>query len=150
MEEQVVTFQLAGELYGVEVGRVQSIIPMQPITVVPGAPRFIEGVINLRGSVVPVIDLGARFALPMPEARQKRVIVIMELDQQQVGLIVDRVTSVMRLDASTVEPPSPLLTSVETAYLRGIARLGQQQVMILLDVDRVFSMEEQQALQQAG
>jgi purine-binding chemotaxis protein CheW len=149
MEEHLVIFRLAGESYGVDVGRVRSIIQMQHITVVPGAPGFIEGVINLRGTVVPVIDLCARFGLTGLSEGGKRVIVIVELAGQQLGMIVDRVTDVLKVNQSLIEPPSPLLTGIDTAYLRGIAKLGERMV-ILLELDRVFSLEEQQALQQAA
>src|SRR5262245_4074363 len=115
MEEQLVVFELSGEAYGVEVARVQSIIPKQPISVVPGAPAFIEGVINLRGAVVPIVDLRTRFGLPLPASDRKSVIVIVELVGLLLGLIVDKVTDVTKIDQADVEPPSPLLTSVDTA-----------------------------------
>jgi purine-binding chemotaxis protein CheW len=146
MEEQLVIFELSGEFYGVNVAQVQSIIPMQAIVVVPGAPSFVEGVINLRGAVVPVVDLRARFELPLPAKEGKAVIVIVELDNLQVGLVVDKVTEVTRIPEADIEPPSPLLTSgLDTAYLRGIGKLDER-VVILLDLERIFSLGEQEAL----
>jgi purine-binding chemotaxis protein CheW len=156
MEEQLVVFELNNEAYGVNVAYVQSIIPMQDIVTVPGAPAFIEGVVNLRGAVVPVIDLRARFGLSDAVAddaaasRRKAVIVIIEFNKLQVGLIVDKVTEVIKIPDTAVEPPSPLLASVDTAYLRGIGKLGDDRVIILLDLARVFSLEEQQALVQTA
>lgn len=149
MEEQLVVFGLSGESYGVNVAQVQSIIPMQNIITVPGAPPFVEGVVNLRGMVIPVIDLRSRFGLSLPGNGQKSVIVVTELNNLQVGLIVDKVTEVTRIPESAIEPPSPLLTSVDTAYLRGIGKVAEEQLIILLDLDRVFSMDEQQTLIQA-
>ncbi len=153
MEEQLVVLELGGEAYGVNVAYVQSIIPAQEIVTVPGAPAFIEGVINLRGAVVPVIDLRTRFGLAQPtedapEGKRKSVIVIIEFNKLQVGLIVDKVTEVTKIPESAIEPPSPLLASVDTAYLRGIGKLADERVIILLDLARVFSMDEQQALAQ--
>lgn len=153
-------------MYGVNVTQVQSIIPMQEIVTVPNAPMFIEGVVNLRGAIIPVVDLRSRFNLPQPapveaenngkKRKQKQVIVIIELDDLMVGLIVDRVTEVIRIAEEDIEPPSPLLASVDTAYLRGIGKFkkekdeGEQedesQLVILLDLNRVFSLEQQQAL----
>lgn len=149
MEEKLVVFELKGEAYGVEVTCVQSIIPMQSISVVPGAPAFIEGVINLRGAVVPIVDLRTRFGLPLPANHSKSVIVIVELIGLPLGLIVDKVTDVTKIAESAIEPPSPLLTSVDTAYLRGIGKF-RERLVILLDLNRVFSLEEQQALMVAA
>ena len=170
MKEQLVVFQLNQELYGVNVTQVQSIIPMQEIVTVPNAPLFIEGVVNLRGAIVPVVDLRSRFnlsQLAMVEAENngkkgklKQVIVIIELDDLMVGLIVDKVTEVIRIAEEDIEPPSPLLASVDTAYLRGIGKFKKEkeggasddegQLVILLDLNRVFSLDEQQALVQTA
>ncbi|HWQ15387.1 MAG TPA: chemotaxis protein CheW [Roseiflexaceae bacterium] len=148
-EAHLVIFSLAGEFYGVDIVRVQSIIPYPQITVVPGTPHFVEGIINLRGEIVPVVDMRARFELAPPEASHKRVIVIVELHGQQVGMVVDKVTEVRKIPAGQIEPPAPLLVGVDSAYLAGIARL-EDRVVILLDLDRIFSPGEQQALRQAA
>jgi purine-binding chemotaxis protein CheW len=153
VKEQLVVFELNGEAYGLNVAQGQSILPMQVIVAVPGAPSFVEGVVNLRGSVIPVVDLRRRFELSLlsnPEnggktKEQKAVIVIAELEGLQIGLIVDKVTEVIKIPEAAIEPPSPLLASVDTAYLRGIGKL-KQGLVILLDLDRVFSLDEQQAL----
>jgi purine-binding chemotaxis protein CheW len=171
MKEQLVVFELNQESYGVNVTQVQSIIPMQEIVTVPNAPMFIEGVVNLRGAIVPVIDLRTRFNLPdlAPEdtesngkhGKKKQVIVIIELDDLMVGLVVDKVTEVIRIAEEDIEPPSPLLAGVDTAYLRGIGKFKKEEkdgevesekegkLVILLDLNRVFSLDEQQALSQA-
>ena len=150
MEEQLVVFELNGTAYGVNVSQVQSIIPRQEIVTVPGAPGFVEGVVNLRGVIVPVVDLRRRFGLSAPAHAQKSVIVILELEHMQVGLIVDKVTEVTKIPDMAVEPPSPLLVSVDTAYLRGIGKVGEEKVIILLDLARIFSLDEQQELALAG
>jgi purine-binding chemotaxis protein CheW len=199
MKEKLVVFELNNEAYGVDVAQVQSIIPMQRIVSVPGTPSFIEGVVNLRGAVIPVANLRRRFNLPQPpdtdpesadgSGKRKAVIVIVELDELQVGLIVDKVTEVTTIPEAAIEPPSPLLTSVDTAYLRGIGKFKEEgektevkepeeeqakgktkskakgktktkakkkerseaeeaegRMVILLDLAKVFSLEEQQAL----
>jgi purine-binding chemotaxis protein CheW len=149
MEERLVVFELNSEAYGIDVTCVQSIIPLQPINVVPGAPAFIEGIINLRGAVVPVVDLRARFNMPLPPQNHKSVIVIVELSHLRLGLIVDKVTDVTKIAKSEIEPAPPLLTSLETAYLRGIGKV-KERLVILLDLGRVFSIEEQTGLIQTA
>jgi purine-binding chemotaxis protein CheW len=170
MKEQLVVFELNRESYGVSVAQVQSIIPMPEIVTIPNAPAFIEGVVNLRGSIVPVIDLRTRFGLSQPvtndaensgkKSKHKQVIVVIELNELLVGLIVDKVTEVIKLAEEDIEPPSPLLAGVDTAYLRGIGKFKKEkekgtaddegQLVILLDLNRVFSLEEQQSLVQAA
>lgn len=149
MEEQLVLFELSGETYGVNVAQVQSIIPKQGAIPVPGAPAFIEGVINLRGTVVPVVDLRSRFDLAPPENVHKPAIIITEVDGLQLGLVVDRVTDVAKISEETIEPPSPLLVNIDAAFLRGIGRF-KDELVILLDLSRVFSADEQQALLQTA
>ncbi len=146
MNLQLVIFELSAEVYGVDVAQVRSIIPIQEISVVPGASAFVEGVINLRGDIVPVVDLRTRFSLPLAEAGKKSVIVIVEVNDLLVGLIVDKVREVVKIPETAVEPPSPLLTNVDTAYLQGIGKLDEDQILILLDLDRIFSLDEYQAM----
>ncbi len=152
MEEQLVIFKMAGESYGVDIGRVQSITQMQEITHVPRASEHVEGVINLRGVVMPVIDLRKRFGLPALGEGEEGVIVIVELAEQQVGLVVDKVTDVERVSEELIEPPSPLVSSAETAYLRGIGRWGEdnEKLVLMLDIDSMFTLEEQEALKEAA
>lgn len=149
-EQQLVVFELASETYGTDIAYVQSIIQMQDITVVPGAPPFIEGVINLRGTVVPVVNLRTRFDLPSAENDEEEgVIVIVELDGEQIGMIVDKVTDVIEVAEEEIEPPSPLVAGIDTAYLRGIANL-EERMVILFDVERIFVGDEQQTLKQVA
>jgi len=141
-EEQVVVLELAGEAYGVEIGRVQEIIRMQPITRVPNVPAFIEGVTNLRGRVIPVLDLRRRFGLAAtPPTRQSRIVVA-ELGSHAGGLIVDGVSEVLRVPADAVEPPSALVTTAESTYLRGVAKL-EDRLVLLLDLTRILTSSEQ-------
>jgi purine-binding chemotaxis protein CheW len=164
MQEKLVVFELNSEPYGVDVTQVQSIIPMQKIVSVPGSPSFVEGVVNLRGMVIPVVDLRHRFELPQPTNGQKNksVIVIAELDDLLVGLVVDKVTEVIQIPESAIEPPSSLLTAsgIDNSYLRGIgkyngngsedAETDESKLVILLDLARVFTLDEQQALAQTA
>ncbi len=144
-ETQLVVFDLASEYYGVDIGDVREIIRMQTITRVPGAPAFVEGVINLRGKVVPVIDLRKRLNLTITEQTKDSRVVVVDIDGRDVGVIVDGVTEVLRIPLSSIEPPSTMVTNVDSDYLRGIAKL-EAKLIILLDLTKVLSIVAMQAL----
>ncbi|MBW8036716.1 MAG: chemotaxis protein CheW [Planctomycetes bacterium] len=148
-EMQLVVFDLASEYYGVDIGAVREIIRMQGITRVPGAESFVEGLINLRGRVVPVVDLRKRLNLAVGEQTKDSRIVVVDIAGQDVGVVVDGVTEVLRIPLSSIEPPSSMVTSVESDYLRGIAKL-ETKLIILLDLDKVFSAIERQAISSIG
>ena len=141
-EEQVVVLELASESYGVEIGRVQEIIRMQPITRVPNGPAFFEGVTNLRGRVIPVLDLRKRFGLETTSPTRRSRIVVAELGDYTVGLVVDGVSEVLRVPSEAVEPPSALVTTADSAYLRGVAKIDER-LVLLLELARILSQIEQ-------
>ena len=136
-EEQLVVFELGQESYGVEIGRVQEIDRMERVTAVPHAPAFVEGVINLRGRITPVVDLRARLGLPRAEPTPRTRIVVAKQGEEWVGLVVDAVSEVLRIPTDAIEPPSSMVVTSESACLRGIAKL-QDRLIILLDLDRVL------------
>ena len=138
-ESQVVLCELAGELYGVDIARVEEIIRLPEITRVPRAPHSVEGVINLRGTVIPVVDLRQVLGLPMSEPTKSSRVVVVEVSQHTIGMIVDAVTEVLRVPESAVEPPSAIVTDLDTTDLRGIAKLDGRLVM-LLDLDRALDI----------
>ncbi len=144
-DEQIVGLELAGEIYGVEIGRIQEIIRVQPITAVPNGPAFIEGLTNLRGRVIPVMDLRKRFGLAAPEANRRTRIVVAELGAHTVGLIVDGVSEVLRVKGEQIEPPSTLVTTADSTFLRGVARLDER-LILLLDPTHILSGTEQDEL----
>ena len=146
MEHQLVVFDLANEHYGVDIAAVEGIIKMQSITVVPHTPAFVEGVTNLRGEVLPVIDLRKRFGLPLDQARGKDTrIVVVEIDGKKVGMVVDAVSEVLRVSDEAIEPPSPIVTTVDSAFIRGIAKVDER-LIILVELSKVLSTEEQAGL----
>ena len=145
MEQQLVVFDLAREHYGVPIGAVQSIIKMQAITFMPQAPSFVDGITNLRGQVLPVVDPRKRFGLPTAPATAESRMVVVEIGQAAVALIVDRVSEVLRVDEAVIEPPSPIVVPSSAAYIQGIVKLAGREV-ILLDLGRVLSSQEQSAL----
>jgi purine-binding chemotaxis protein CheW len=144
-EMQLVVFELGDESYAVDISRVQDINRMQEITEIPHAPESVVGVINLRGRVIPVIDLRKRFGLPDAVRTKDTRIVVVHLEGNLIGVIVDAVSQVLRIPADIVEPPSPVLAGVDSRYLRGIAKLDDR-LVILLDLDFVLSRREQEAI----
>lgn len=155
MENQLVVFDLANEHYGVDIAAVEGIIKMQTITAVPRAPAFVEGVTNLRGKVLPVIDLRKRFGLASGEATKATRIVVVEIPASAsgtevtgmtVGMVVDGVSEVLRVAAEAIEPPSPMVMTVDSAFIRGIAKIAER-LVILLDLGKVLSAGEQATLQ---
>ncbi len=148
-EKQLVVFDLNTEAYGVDIGAVREIIRLQDITKVPGTPDFVEGVINLRGKVTPVVDLRKKLNITVAEQNAENRIVVMDIAGQDIGMVVDAVTEVLRISASAVEPPSQVITNTtDHDYLMGIAKLDEK-LIILLDLDKVLSLQEKQDLSEA-
>ena len=146
MEEQLVVFELASEHYGVNIAAVESIVKLQSITAVPQAPKFMEGITNLRGSVLPVIDLRKRFGLPPVAATKNSRIVVVAMEGLKVGMIVDAVSEVLRIPQEAIEPPPPMVATVDTAFITNIAKVNGQ-LIILLDLAKVLSLEEKANLE---
>jgi len=146
MESQLVVFELENEAYGVDIAVVEGIIKMQEITRLPRAPHFMEGITNLRGAVVPVIDLRKRFGLPPQEPTRDTRIVIANMNGTQVGLIVDAVSQVIRVPQDAIEPPPQLTMTVNSAFIKSVAKL-EKRLVILLDLDKVLSAEEKEFLE---
>lgn len=126
----LVLFRLAGEDYGIDVDYVREIITWQQATRVPRTPPFVEGIINLRGHIIPVLDLRRRLGLPEGERDRSTRVVVVELDGTVVGLVVDAVSEVVRLPAATVEPPAEVL-AVDASFIEGIARHGDRLILVL-------------------
>lgn len=144
---QLVTFSIGEEEFGVDILKVQEIIRTMEITKVPRAPQFVEGVINLRGKVIPIIDLRSKFGLQFREHDQHTRIIVIEINDMIVGFVVDSVSEVLRIPASTVEPPPPVVSGLESEYINGVGKL-EDRLLILLDLNRLLSSEEQDQLAQ--
>ncbi|NDV27993.1 chemotaxis protein CheW [Desulfovibrio sp. JC010] len=144
---QLVTFSIGEEEFGVDILKVQEIIRTMEITKVPRAPQFVEGVINLRGKVIPIIDLRSKFGLQFREHDQHTRIIVIEINDMIVGFVVDSVSEVLRIPASTVEPPPPVVSGLESEYISGVGKL-EDRLLILLDLNRLLSSEEQEQLAQ--
>jgi len=137
-EIQLVVFDLASEHYGVDISDVREIMRMQNITKVPGAMSYVEGVINLRGKVLPVLDLRKRLGLKVAEQTEESRIVVVDIADGEVGVIVDAVTEVLRVQNASIDPPSSMVSQGNSDYLRGIAKLTDR-LIILLDLNKLLS-----------
>ena len=145
-EEQLVIFRLGEDYFAMFITHVNEIIRLQKITPVPRAPEFVEGVTNLRGRVIPVIDLRKRFGLsPRQDGRFARIIVV-DHEGKLMGMMVDGVDEVLTVPLSAIEPPDEMVVSVDSQFLAGIVRIGDR-LIILLDQEQVLSPAEVQALQ---
>jgi purine-binding chemotaxis protein CheW len=143
---QFVSFIVAGEEFGVNILTVQEIIRPVDITRVPHAPDFVEGVINLRGRILPVIDLRTRFGFPKRDRGDDSRIIVVEIGAQTVGFMTDAVQEVLRVDVTDIEPAPELAVGIDAGYLRGVAKL-EERLLILLDLENLLSTEEEEALQ---
>lgn len=142
---QVVSFRLDGEDYAIEITKVKEIILITEITRVPQMPAFIEGVINLRGTVIPVIDLRTRFGLPRTTRDEHHRIVVTRMEGRIVGLIVDAVSQVLKIPRNDIQDPPDTIAGLAGAYLTGIAK-HQDRMLICLDIERILSADERTSL----
>lgn len=142
---QLVTFTISHEEFGLDILRVQEIIRTMEITRVPRAPEFVEGVINLRGKVIPIIDLRRRFGMESKKHDSHTRIIVVEIHSMVVGFVVDSVSEVLRISSSTVEPPPAVVAGVESEYISGVGKL-QDRLLILIDLDKLLTDTEKGAM----
>jgi len=146
-EGKYLTFNLAGEEYGIGILKVKEIIGIMPITVVPQTPKYIKGVINLRGKVIPVIDLRLKFSIAAAEFTERTCIIVVEIMTAGrtilMGIVVDSVSEVLNIKAADIEATPSFGTKLNTEYILGMAKAGGS-IKILLDIDKILSIEELQ------
>lgn len=145
------TFHLAEEGYGVEILKVHEIIGLMNITRVPRAPSFVRGVINLRGKVIPVIDLRLKFGMSGREFTARTCIIVVEIEigksKTTMGIIVDEVSEVVNVSVDQIEPPPSFGVAVDTDFILGMGKIADR-VLILLDIDKVLSSKDASAIAQ--
>lgn len=134
---QLVTFIIEKEEFGIDILNVQEIIKPVDITRVPNSSPYVKGVINLRGRIVPVVDLRARFHLPQRKPDKETRIVVVELEDKVVGFLMDAVKQVIRVDRDIIEPPPPQATTFDSSYLKGVAKLDDR-LLTLLDLNNLL------------
>ena len=138
---QLVSFNIGDEEFGVDILKVQEINRMVEITKVPQAPHYVEGVINLRGKVIPIVDLRKRFNLEVKEYDKNTRIVVVDIEGAIIGMVVDSVSEVLRLPSDTIEPPPEIVTGVNSEYIKGVAKL-EDRLLIFLDLSKVIDVGE--------
>lgn len=137
---QLVSFQLAQELYGIEITRVREIILISEITRIPQTPACVKGLINLRNNVIPVIDLRVLFSMPEGQQTDESRIMVLQTGNRTVGIMVDAVCEVLRVKKDQIAPPPATVASLGKEYLTGIVRL-EKQLLILLNIDTILTDE---------
>lgn len=151
-EKQLVAFQVSTEEYGIPIIQVGEIIRIPEITRIPNMPNFIEGMINLRGRIIPIVDLRKRFKLPEKVRDEKSRIIVSRIaistekqEEQDIGLIVDNVTEVLRVNKEMIDPIPPTISYIDTQYLDGVVKL-ENRLIILLDLHKVLTELEKETL----
>ena len=145
---QIVSFRLAQEEYGIEITKVQEIILMGEITRVPQTPHFIKGLINLRNTVIPIVDLRLRFSLEEQESTDETRIMVMNVAGKTIGIIVDAVSEVLRITNKQIALPPPTVAGLGREYLTGLVKL-EKRLLILLDIDKILGEAEADSLESA-
>jgi purine-binding chemotaxis protein CheW len=146
---QLVSFKIANEEFGVDILNVQEINKMTQITKVPNAPEFVEGVINLRGRVIPIIDLRTRLKLERKEHDKDTRIIVVEIVGRTVGFVVDAVKEVLRIPMNITEAPPELVTGVDSEFIRAVGKL-EDRLLILIDLEKVLSNTDKAQLQKVA
>ncbi len=149
-DQQFVVFKLHTEEYGIDIKNVQEIVHMQEITKVPQSAEFVEGIINLRGRIIPVVDLKKRFYGVKTETGDNTRIIVIDLGNQVLGIIADEVSEVLRLNEAMIDPPPAIILqlSAENGVI-GVGKL-EDRLLILLDLTKAFSLEEKHQIQVAA
>ena len=144
---QLVSFGLNQEEYGIEITKVQEIILIGEITSVPQTPNYIKGLINLRSTVIPIVDLRLRFALPESDATDETRIMVVDVMGKTIGIIVDKVSEVLRVAKDQITPPPPTIADLGRDYLTGLVKL-EKRLLIILDIDLILGDEGAAAIEE--
>lgn len=145
VEYQFVVFRLGSEEYGVPITQVKEINRLTTTTKVPRSPKFVEGIINLRGQIIPIIDMKKRFDLPLTEYTGDARIIVIQVYANTFGVEVDSVSEVLRINSLNIEPAPHIVCSIDSKYITGVAKVGER-LLILLDLDKMLNDEEKAQL----
>ncbi len=141
------TFVTGDEEYGIEILRVREIIGVMDITTVPQTPDYMKGVINLRGKVIPVIDLRLKFSMQEEKYTQETCVIVVEVNNTQIGIIVDSVSEVVNISSSEIEETPPFGQGIDTSFMMGMGKV-KEKIIILLNIEAVLSSEELEMVEQ--
>ena len=143
---QLISFKVGNEEYGLDILRVKEVIRIREITRLPKAPSFVKGIINLRGDVIPIIDLRDKFGLEHQEYTDMTRVIVVDVDEKLVGMVVDAASQVVRIPADQIDPPPPIVGGLSTEYIKGVGKIDER-LVILLQIDRILSTEEKLELE---
>ncbi len=144
-EVQLVVFNLCNEEYGVDIMQVKEIVNYMVPVKVPNAPEFIEGIINLRSEIIPIINLKKRFNIEGQEIEENKRIIVMNINEKKVGFVVDEASEVISIENESIEPAPDIVIGVDRKYITGIGKSGER-ILIILELDKLFSEEEHEEL----
>lgn len=147
MANQYVIFELADEFYGVDIHQVRGIEKPMSLTRVPNAPEFVQGVCNLRGSVIPVIDLRRRLGLSAGTETKNTRVLIVNVDKYTVGMVIDNANDVVNINPDMIEPSPALVSGIDSEFIRGVAKINNR-LLVLLDLNKILSVQEISDLEQ--
>lgn len=137
----LVTFRLGSGEYAIDIMQAKEIIKMEKITLIPNAPYFVEGVINLRGNIIPIIDLKKRFNLEESEGDKNTGIIIAKIEDVDMGIMIDSVSKVVSMPNSDIQPPPSMLQGIRQRYIKGVGKM-EDKLLVVLDLDKLFTNEE--------
>lgn len=140
-KDKYLTFHLAGEEYGVEIRHVTEVVGLQKITAIPDMPDFVKGVVNLRGQVIPVMDVRNRFKMPHREYDERTCVIVLKIQDTSIGLVVDEVQEVLDIPENNLEPPPKVSRAASSRFVRGLGKVGDE-VKIILEVDKLLFEDE--------
>ena len=147
-EQQLVVFGLGKEEFGIDISRVREIVRLQNITTIPQSMDFVEGIVNLRGQIVPIVDLSKHFLVGLGNSAKdaERRIIVVHMSGHNIGILVDGVSEILRIADEDVEPTPPIVAgNVDSNSIRGVAKVADR-LIIVLDIDRILSADEQEVL----
>ena len=145
MDITLVTFKISSEFYGIDIMEVQEIISLPEITPIPNSPSFVDGVINLRGGIIPVVDLGKRFNFEIKELTEDEIrlrgIVIIKVEGMIIGVIIDQVNRVISINEDEIQPPPQVIAGIGSEYIEGVSKTDDN-LLTILNVKKLFSKQE--------
>ena len=133
----LVTFKLGQNEYAIDIMQAKEIIKMEKITLIPNAPDYVEGVINLRGNIIPIVDLKKRFNLEENDGEKNTGIIIVKIDDVDMGIIIDAISKVVSIATSNIQPPPPMLSGIGQKYIKGVAKL-EDKLLVVLDLEKLI------------
>ena len=133
----LVTFKLGNNEYAIDIMQAKEIIKMEKITLIPNAPDYVEGVINLRGNIIPIVDLKKRFNLEENDGEKNTGIIIVKIDDVDMGIIIDAISKVVSIATSNIQPPPPMLSGIGQKYIKGVAKL-EDKLLVVLDLEKLI------------